>query len=331
MTRGNTSGPRLTIAIPTLNRAHFVERAVASALAQTSQQIEVIVSDNGSTDDTSLVLKKFQDSRLRKFRHAQTMPASAHGNFLIQQSNGGLFLGLSDDDHLEPDFAARILELFDRCPDLSFAYSGCWVHYGSATVPTRTGPEVEPGTSFIRAYFAGQREVCWCACVTRLDRLRAIGPIPDGRIFGDMFYWTKLAFEGSVGCVATPLSHYTFMTDNLSSAVPVLEWARETRILADEVLAAYTKRCGGSAAANDMRRSLHRYVARSTANQFVWNAIRGRTAGSLSRDVVDALPFLVRDPTVWPRVIGAGTIPKPWLKKLVLKSAGSRARLRRPL
>jgi glycosyltransferase involved in cell wall biosynthesis len=85
MTRGSISGPRLTIAVPTLNRAHFVERAVASALAQTSQEIEVIVSDNGSTDDTSLVLEKFQDSRLRKFRHAQTMPASAHGNFLIQQ------------------------------------------------------------------------------------------------------------------------------------------------------------------------------------------------------------------------------------------------------
>jgi glycosyltransferase involved in cell wall biosynthesis len=328
MTRGSISGPRLTRAVPTLNRAHFVERAVASALAQTSQEIEVIVSDNGSTDDTPLALEKFRDPRLRKIRHARTMPASAHGNFLIQQSNGGLFLGLSDDDYLEPDFAERIIELFDRRPDLSFAYTGCWVHYGTATVPTLTGPDIESGISFIRAYFSGQREVCWCACVTRLDRLRAIGPIPDGRIFGDMFYWTKLAFEGSVGCVAAPLSHYTFMTDNLSSAVPVIEWARETRTLADEVLSAYTSSCGEPAAVHEIRRSLHQYVARSTANQFVWNAIRGRSYGSLARDVVDALPFLLRDPFVWPRVMAAGSIPRPWLKKLVLSSAASRARLR---
>jgi glycosyltransferase involved in cell wall biosynthesis len=48
--------PRLTIAIPTLNRAQLLTRAIESALAQTSPDIEIIVSDNGSTDDTPAVI-----------------------------------------------------------------------------------------------------------------------------------------------------------------------------------------------------------------------------------------------------------------------------------
>src|ERR1035437_10168092 len=120
--------PRLTICIPTLNRAYCVGRAVESALSQTFLNLEIIVSNNGSTDATREVLEKYRDSRLRILHREETIPAEAHGNFLITEAKGNLFLGLSDDDYLEPEFATRIIELFDRSPDLSFAYSRCWWH-----------------------------------------------------------------------------------------------------------------------------------------------------------------------------------------------------------
>ena len=69
--------PRLTIAIPTINRAGLLGRAIESALAQTSSDIEIIVSDNGSTDDTPAVIDRYvgrcAEGRLRTFRHPSTI------------------------------------------------------------------------------------------------------------------------------------------------------------------------------------------------------------------------------------------------------------------
>ncbi len=318
--------PRLTIVIPTLNRAYCVGRAVESALSQTLPDLEIIVSNNGSADTTREVLEKYRDSRLRIIHRKETISAEAHGNFLLTEAKGDFFLGLSDDDYLEPEFATRIIELFDRSPDLSFAYSRCWRHYSDVLVPSLTGPEIEDGPEFIKAYLAGKREICWCGCVTRTGDLRAIGPIPEGRIFGDMFYWTKLAFKGKVGCVSDLLSHYLFMGDNLSSAVPVLSWAQETKRLVDEMVAACIAHEGAD---EETARCLVadgvRYLARSTANQFIWSSIRGARNADLLHALWNGTHYLAGDPKVWLRVLVAIVLPPNWQRKLILAAARQRA------
>ncbi len=135
--------PRLTIAIPTLNRANLLGRAIDSALAQTSPDVEIVVSDNASIDETSAVLRRYEGRGVRIFRQAKTIPASRNGEFLINQAQGEFFLGLSDDDYLEPEFAAKVLALYDRHPELRFVYTGCAVHYDDVQVPAVVGPEVE--------------------------------------------------------------------------------------------------------------------------------------------------------------------------------------------
>jgi len=318
---------RLSIVIPTLNRLVLAQRALQSALAQTSDDIEILISDNGSSDGTAAWLAGVSDARLRKFRHEQTISVQAHGNFLVEQARGEYFLGLSDDDWLEPDFAADVLALLDRHPGLPFIYTGCLTHYAQAAVPALCGPERESGSDFLAAFFAGRREVCWCAAVSRMADMRAIGPIPPGRIFGDMFFWTRLARRGDVGCVARPLSHYSFVTeDNLSTGTPVTAWAMETRLLADEVLQAWppAERHRIDAVARDM----HAFVARSTANQFVWNALRGAARGALWRSLPPLWPLLWRSPRVWPRLALALALPSAWTRRLVLAAAGRRGRQR---
>ena len=313
--------PRLTIAIPTVNRAGLLSRAIESALAQTSPDVEIIVSDNGSTDDTPAVIERYAGRGLRTFRHPSTMPATKHGQFLVEQAHGEFFLGLSDDDFVEPDFAAEVLALFDRHPELSFIYTGCAVHYEDCLVPAAVGPPVEAGASFLAAHYAGRRELSWCACVTRIRDLQEIGPQPDDCILGDMFYWTKLAFRGPVGCVPRVLSHYVLlrsMNDNMSHGTPPAVWARASRLLADEVIEA-SRRAGADAHyLSRLQTDCRRHIGRSTANQFVWSRLRGASRAQAWSWVAGCLPYLSWSPNVLSRLAAALILPGELLRRLLL-------------
>jgi len=324
--------PRLTIAIPTVNRAALLGRAIESALAQTSQEIEIIVSDNGSTDGTPSVIERYAGRGVRTFRHPITISAARHGQFLIEQARGEFFLGLSDDDFLEPEFAAEVLALFDRQPELSFVYTGCAVHYQDAQVPALVGPAIEPGTAFLAQHYAGKREVCWCACVTRVSDLREIGPAPDDRIMGDMFFWTRLAFRGPVGCVPRVLSHYVLFrsqNDNISHGAAPAVWAHESRLTADEVFEE-SRRIGVDPNHLEcLRADSRRYVARSTANQFVWSRLRGASALQSWGWIASCFRYLSWSPTAWSRVAAALMLPRGLLRRLLLRGAGRLAEMRR--
>jgi glycosyltransferase involved in cell wall biosynthesis len=317
--------PRLTIAIPTLNRAYCLGRTVESALAQARDDVEILVSDNGSTDATAELLARFSDPRVRKVRHEATLPAAAHGNFLIDQARGDLFLGLSDDDWLEPGFAAAVIGHFDRHPQIAFGYTGAWMHYAGIVVPSLHGPETEPGTAFLREFFAGKREVMWCACVTRTRDLRKLR-LPEGCIIGDMYLWTKLAALGDVGCVPRQLSHYLWYDPahrNAVTATPVLSWAREVRQLADGVAGTLRRQGLAAAPMAAFQRDADRFVARSTANQFIWNALRGLPRRELLRAVFQAFRYLTGDILVWLRVM-AGTVAPRWLIERQMLAAARR-------
>ncbi|MDK9714177.1 MAG: glycosyltransferase family 2 protein [Sulfuritalea sp.] len=318
--------PRLTIAIPTLNRAHCLARAIDSALSQVNADIEIIVSDNGSCDDTADVIARYDDPRLRKFQHEITMSPQAHGNFLLEAARGEFFLGLSDDDYIDPDFAQRAIALYERVPGLSFVYTATILHIADVELPALHGPEVEDSLHFIAAFFGNLRNVCWCACVTRLADLRAIGSIPPDRFIGDMYYWCKIAFQGPVGCVHRPVSHYTFMTaDNMTSSIGVLRWAHEVQCLADESLELFVARNPDGNILDSLRHSMARFIALSVADQFVWTAIRGAPKTGLALTALKAYRYCWRHPVTWPRIAASLTVPRGILRRLVLLKAAKAA------
>ena len=57
--------PAVSIIIPTYNQANFIDKAINSALKQTYQDFEIIVIDDGSTDDTEEIMKGFKDKRVK--------------------------------------------------------------------------------------------------------------------------------------------------------------------------------------------------------------------------------------------------------------------------
>lgn len=108
---------RFTIAIPTYNRAGFLRRSVQAALSQSHEDVEVLVCDNASTDDTPAVVREF-GPRVRYYRHDHNL--GAYSNFLSAPSlaTGEFFSWLQDDDQIHREFAGRASKALTADPDV---------------------------------------------------------------------------------------------------------------------------------------------------------------------------------------------------------------------
>lgn len=110
----SSKNPRVSVVIPTHNRLELMQRALASALAQTVQDIEVIVVDDGSSDGTSDWLAAQQEPRLRFMRHDPGRRAPAARNAGTLMARGEWIAYLDDDDVWYPNKLERQLALSDN-------------------------------------------------------------------------------------------------------------------------------------------------------------------------------------------------------------------------
>ena len=111
------TNPILSVVIPTRNRAHLVGEAIESALNQRPGQVEAIVVDDGSTDDTAKVLAENFGSRIRLLRMPERRGAGAARNAGLRVACGELVAFLDDDDLWLPGKLDAELNALERFPD----------------------------------------------------------------------------------------------------------------------------------------------------------------------------------------------------------------------
>ncbi len=104
--------PRFTVVIPVQNRADVVGRAIASVVAQTFADLELILVDDGSTDDSVAAARAVADKRVRIFRQEQQGLEAARSAGM-QQARGSWVLFLDPDDEVAPAWLARLGRLID--------------------------------------------------------------------------------------------------------------------------------------------------------------------------------------------------------------------------
>ena len=117
--------PRVSVIIPCYNLGQYLDEAVASVLAQTYQDFEILVIDDGSTDETTAaVLAGYTQPKTRVIRLAHGGLAAAR-NAGIAQAAGRYLCALDADDRLEPSFLAKTVPLLDTDPSIAFV--SCWL------------------------------------------------------------------------------------------------------------------------------------------------------------------------------------------------------------
>ena len=108
---------KVSIGITVYNQAHYIGQAVESALAQDYPNLEVVVSDNHSTDAIDLAMNKYlHDSRVKYFRNEQNIGMIANARkALYEYSSGELALHLDGDDFLiDPGYISKAVDLLER-------------------------------------------------------------------------------------------------------------------------------------------------------------------------------------------------------------------------
>lgn len=127
--------PAVSIILPTFNRGYIISRAVKSVLNQTWQDWELLIIDDGSTDDTSSVLEKLlTDDRIHYYKHEHTgLPFSLNRGIDLSKGEFITFLG-SDDYYLPEHLECRIKSIKDNNAD--FLHGGVKI-IGSHLIPDK--------------------------------------------------------------------------------------------------------------------------------------------------------------------------------------------------
>jgi glycosyltransferase involved in cell wall biosynthesis len=209
--------PKVTIAIPTYTRSRTLTRAVNSALGQTYEDIEVLVCDDCSTDDTQEVLESYSDPRLRVWRHEANVGIFANVNECVRGANGEYFLLLMDDDYLESHCIESLLTIWEREHGIAFVYGQYWLDSDSGSVLMRgDAPDQEEGFRFIKGWWAGKRPCFINTVLFRTERVRGVGGFHPIYAF-DVYLIHRLALEGVVAHVPRPVSHYVEHSGTVSN------------------------------------------------------------------------------------------------------------------
>lgn len=119
-----TASPRVTVFIPAFNREALIGESVASVLAQTWQDFELLVVDDGSTDRTCEIVSSFGDPRVRLVSNGENLGIPRTRNRGLELARGEYIAILDSDDRMRPERLARQVAFLDANPDYTLV--GSW-------------------------------------------------------------------------------------------------------------------------------------------------------------------------------------------------------------
>ena len=202
----------VTVVITCYNHGRWLPDAIASVMAQDYQPIEIIVVDDGSTDDTAEVCRRFHDLR---YVHQDNAGLSAARNRGLQEASGSLLVFLDADDLLLPHAVRSGVQQLSDNPDWAFVFGG---HRG-VTAERRPIWETkpEPADATYEQLLRRNVVVMHAAVLYRRRLLQEIGAFDTSlRSSEDYDLYLRLARSHAFGCYGDPVAEYRRHGSNMS-------------------------------------------------------------------------------------------------------------------
>ncbi len=207
--------PSVTIGMPVYNGEPYIEGAVRSLLAQTFGDFELLISDDGSSDETPAICERLvqQDPRLRIVHHGPHLGMMANFQYVLDEASSPLFMWAAQDDLWHPRFIETTKALLDADPSAIGAITAIEVtevlpdgntFRGVVRLPDHASPDLR--TRLLAVTAEGPNAIY---ALFRTDELRAVKvdlPIygPDRAIVFQLLVRGRIAFADELLRDPTP-------------------------------------------------------------------------------------------------------------------------------
>ena len=186
---------KFSVVIPLYNKANYIENTIRSVLDQTCDDYELIVVDDGSSDNSLALARKYESDRVRVIAQAN-QGVSVARNTGIENARGTFIAFLDADDQWEPQYLETIQALTEHYPESAIFVTAYAVDMGNGKIHYST--RLEPQTGCLPSYWLtlakGYDFVWTSATVIRRDALMEAGLFKPGEKIGqDLDMWARVA------------------------------------------------------------------------------------------------------------------------------------------
>jgi glycosyltransferase involved in cell wall biosynthesis len=216
---------KVSVIIPSYNKAEYTRRTVESVLAQTYKNIEILVIDDGSKDNTKEVMAQYA-GRIHFIEKANGGACSAR-NEGIRRATGEYVTFLDCDDLYVPQKIERCVSYLEANPDFGFVYTGVYfIDENDAVISTYDHPNSREG--YITSGLILGNFICNSTIVVRQSVLQKAGFF-DENFFtpGDWDLWLRFSVIAQAGYIADPLTKYRVIDNYIFNR---LELARKEEL-----------------------------------------------------------------------------------------------------
>lgn len=137
----NEQEPLVSVIIPTYNRQAYLKEAILSVVQQTYKNIEIIVSDDFSSENPQALIDSFNDPRLRLRRNETNLGVGLNTTYAFEESKGKYVASLNDDDRWQKDFLEQLIPHLEANPDVVLAFCDYHVIDGDGKINQKTTRE----------------------------------------------------------------------------------------------------------------------------------------------------------------------------------------------
>ncbi|CAG0927662.1 MAG: hypothetical protein EFKGCFLK_02647 [Rhodocyclaceae bacterium] len=293
--RGEGRLSLVSVAIPAYNHAAYIEACLASVCAQTYPELELVLIDDGSRDDTLEIARRFLEPHRERFRRIvlerqENQGVSAASNAVIQACRGEWVHLLGSDDVLHPRKVERIQQAIAEwaCPELALVHADADTidEHGRPVVRRRQKPRPAPGPDreAWRVLFLGDNFIVNPTVALRREAFLAVGGFDRNLALEDIDCWLRLSARYPVARVPEVLASYRKHPGN--------SLRRRVRMLAAQfhTFGKFLAEHPGLIAEDDVRRHFRRYLKR------FWRRLRRQRPGLLPRVLAAQLKSRLRTP-----------------------------------
>lgn len=227
----NRSTPLVTIAIPTYNRAGgYLPQALAAAVGQTYRNIDIVVSDNCSTDGTPEFMTRQTDPRIRYYRQNKPIAPNDNFNFCLAQARGDYILLLLDDEIVDRDFVARCMAAIEYRKDAGIIRTGLRVIDANGGVLYEYANRAHGLclSDFFLEWFDGRTSLYLCNTLFNTAILRSVGGLRSRHnLFQDVMAQVRVAAIAERVDIDDVLASTRSHPGQFTYAAKVYDWAED--------------------------------------------------------------------------------------------------------